>query len=219
MSDLITKVYNACEVGDVAEVKSFFKTSDFDSCTQLVRDNMLMRTIKSENLEILNLLLNQFIALAAYKNISNYESIGISSKYAATMGKLSVLNFLFDKFSHDKHLNEFLTNGSIMAPAIRNNHLDIVQYLMNKDSMKKHLNENPEILEKFFLVAYTKKQFNILHYFISDLNIKVTPYIERFIEVSPDVARLFHLKDLNKTLNKELFNSQQEPALSKRLKV
>jgi hypothetical protein len=213
MSDLITKVYLACDNGDLAAVKNFLKTSEFKFSEQLTKETMLMRTIKHENLEVLQFLLEQF------KRVKYEECIGTASKCAARMGKLSVIKFIFNKFPDDKRLNEQAISNNIMAPAIRAGHLEIVQHVINKDIYKKYLEQNPEIIEKCFLIAYTKKQFTILNYLITDLNITITPYIERFIETSQDVARLFHLKDLNKALNEELPNTEQNNISHKKLKV
>lgn len=213
MSDLITKVYEACDKGDLASVKSFLKTVEFKFSDKLTKDTMLTRTIKHENLEVLQFLLEQF------KRVKYDECIGTASKYAATMGKLSVIKLIFDKFPNDQRLNEQAISNNIVAPAIRVGNLDIVKHIINKDTYKSYLEQNPEIIEKLFLIAYTKKQYVILNYFISDLDIKITPYIERFIEASPDVARLFHLKDLNKSLSEELPITEQNNISNKKLKV
>jgi hypothetical protein len=213
MSDLINKVYLACRTGDIATVKSFLKTIDFKNSEQKTRDTMLTESIKYEHVEVLDFLLTQ------YKRVGYTHCVGNASQIASKMGKLNIIKDMFNKYFDDNYFNQCLLSGNMIAPAIRNGYLDTVKYLINTDTFQKHLEKKPVHLESFFLIAYTKKQFNILHYFISDLNIEVTDYINNFIEKSPDVARLFELKDLNKELNTELKIKEDNQILIKKNKI
>jgi hypothetical protein len=213
MSDLISKAYSACGSGDLAAIKSFLKTIEFEKSDQNTKEMMLTEAIKYEHIEMLDFLITQ------YKRVRYQHCISTASQIASQMGKLNILEEFFDKYPDDKYFNQCLLSGNMIAPAIRNGYLDIVKYLICKENFNKHLKEKPTLLESFFLIAYTKKQFTILHYLISDLNIEITPYINNFIEKSSDVARLFELKDLNKNLNEELANQKQDKSLNKKNKI
>jgi hypothetical protein len=83
--------------------------------------------------------------------------------------------------------------------------LDIVKYLLTSPDLKEHINVHIK-KDSAFKSALERKDLDVLSFFIFDLDIDKTPYIEKYLQLMPnnEVEKMFAIRDLNRSLNNEL---------------
>jgi hypothetical protein len=151
------------------------------------------------------------------KNANSYAPM-VAALYASSFGHLNILKYVIKSFTDDPLLNKGLKNGSILEAACEEGKLEIVKYLMESQDLiiKFNLQDNNNQL---FRATYEHNQFEVLRYFIFDLNLEKTETIKEYMShvFKKDVDNMFNIRDLNKSLNKEL--SHQSDNSFKKLKV
>jgi phage pi2 protein 07 len=92
-----------------------------------------------------------------------------------------------------------------MQWAIIGNRMEIVKYLLFSPELTEHINIH-DYKDKAFETALRAQKMDILEYFIFDLNIQKTEYIEDYIyEFSKwEVEDMFNRRELKTSLDNEL---------------
>jgi len=206
-----SSIYKACEIGDLDYIKSFFEQNENSTNYMKIRkDLMLLHAMKKEKVNIVNYVLN------ISKNICNDEkAVMLASRFAASNNKLNVLKSIFSSFSDDKHLNENFKDGSILEVAAMIGYMDIVQYLCELSNLKSKIDIHARN-DAVFVSTYQNKNFDVLKYFVFDLNIDITSNIQEIIKANKNVAHMFELREINKSLKKELEENKNN---SKQIKI
>jgi hypothetical protein len=213
MPELTNILYQACRVGDSQLVSSIMTPDYLKKVPQITKITMLRLAIEYTNIEFTKFLLTHF------KSIDNKdESVVFACKTSISMNKLDILKTIIDNFPDDNYLNIDLQNCNLIGSAIRNEKIEAVKYLINTDILKSYPNYR-KIKDSLFLSAYSEKQFDILKYFIFDLDIKLTSYIKHYIESDSSLIQMFELRELNKSLSKNLTSNEKDKHLTKNLKI
>jgi ankyrin repeat protein len=237
-------VYYACSQGDVRFITKFLESDLFRYSNQVSVTNMLYHacfnnkfeivkcifespaarkgftpleaireliktTCKKGNLEISKYLLDQPELRDEYN--SNSDIPLLSALMSSDCGRLDILKYTLDSFPDNTQLNNALNNGSLINSACDEGRIEIIKYLLDRAKLDIHFNE-----EQFFRCAYDNNQFEVLRYFIFDLNLEKTKAIEDYMApvFKTEVANMFELREINKSLNENLpvkSNSTKKP--------
>jgi ankyrin repeat protein len=151
---------------------------------------------------------------------ANSDAPMMAALYCSSFGHLNILKYIFESFPDDPLMLKGLKNGIILDAACDEGRLEIVKYLM----------ESPDIKIKFglqdngnqlFRAAYDRNHFEVLRYFIFDLNLEKTEDIKEYMShvFKKDVDNMFNVRELNKSLKEELSTQSDNTSISKKPKV
>lgn len=138
------------------------------------------------------------------------EDVNKAFAEACASNELDKVKYLLtsDKLSFHAQINNVDHQG--VAPivvAAQNNHTKIIKYLLSSSDLKEHANIHVnDDLTFFFALVY--KNNDLLEFFIKDMNIQKTFYIEKFLNtyMNDFIEKLF----IGQELNDELKNNSIE---------
>jgi ankyrin repeat protein len=126
---------------------------------------------------------------------------------AAYDGQLNVLKYFLNhpkfEFSALKQINK-----DVLAIASGHGFLDMVTYLLTEPKFKNFIDLHSDN-DRAFRHACTNEQMEIIKFFIFDMNIEKTTYIDNWLltgesDIAIEVKKLFEIRELTKGLNTEL---------------
>lgn len=141
----------------------------------------------------------------------------MAALYCCSCGHLEILKYILSSFPDEPLISRGLQNGNLLVAACEDGHIEVVKYLL--ESSKLQINFELEGNQyKLFTSAYDNNQFEVLRYFIVDLDWKKTDSIKEYMakKFKPEVDNLFNMRELNKYLNEELNDNLPH---NKKLKV
>lgn len=137
--------------------------------------------------------------------------------HATNKGYLNSIKYILDNFLDTEHeIKGALINGNLVNWAARNGHLEIIEYFFNTEQTRKFVNRE-KIKEDAFKIAIQETNVNLLKYIICELKIEETPFVQDLASSNKYVEDIFKLRELNKVLNENLLNTEQNN--SKRMKI
>lgn len=191
---------NACSTNQISMVKYFINSpywsSDFNNYF-----------IISENArEVCNVgslkLIEYFFNEPKIKDKNDLYSFILDA--ATCYGRLDIVEYILENFSNNPSIHISIINGQMLNNACSHGHLDIIKYFFNSESSQ---NSHRDILkEDLFKMAITSENIEVLQYLIMDLNIKKNQVIKDALNKTPnpEIERMFHVRDLNQSLQGEL---------------
>lgn len=193
------------EKGYLELVKYLLTSPDLEEKADIMvrNDNPFRSACKNGNLELIKYILHTPLG----RSIDLKSSILNGIAYAADSGQLESLRYFLTSPEVNPNDRPSIENGQNRAfkQAVINNQLNIVQYVLTSPELEKHADIHIDN-DVGFDTASQFKYLDILEYFIFDLNIKKTAYIEESLTRYPDkvVSNYFEMRDLNSDLNKKL---------------
>lgn len=246
----LNDIYSACEKGDVDFIKKFLESDLFKKSNQVSVHKMLLHSsmknqfgiikciwesnearydfqpkdeikelvktaCKNGSLDIVTYLLEQ---PDFNRDDSEIPFVGIL--FASSYGNLNIIQYILKNFTNSSVLTMGLENGSVLDAACEEGRLNVVKYFF----------ESPEVKIKFklqdkddllFKSAYDHNQFEILQYFIFDLNLEKNESIKEYMThcFKNEVDNMFKIRDLKQSLTNELDDSINHSYQNKKLKV
>jgi hypothetical protein len=237
-------VYAACQNGDTEIIKNLLDSEGYKNTNQISTSRMLLTANDYNQLGIIKCILEsnearkkidpldvikelvKTSAKKGYLGITKYlleqpevinnkkTEVPVSAALnAINYGKLDTLEYILDNFHDNTVLNRSLKIGTLLSEACKDGELEIVKYLLDKTKVNIHFND-----DLCFKSSYDEDQFEVLRYFIFDLDLEKTGIIKDYMNqiFKPEVGNMFELRDLNKSLNQEL---TQKSSVNKRAKI
>lgn len=191
--------------GHLNLVKYLLTSPDLDKNADIMvrNDNPFRTSCQNGYLELVQYIINTPLG----RTIDLKTSIRNGVMYAADFGQVEILNYFLT--SPDININDLpsIDNGQNKAfkQAVINNQLNIIQYVLTSPELSKHADIHVDN-DVGFENALQLKHLDILKYFIFDLNIKKTAYIEESLSRYPNkiVDQYFEMRDLNSDLSENL---------------
>jgi hypothetical protein len=158
-------------------------------------------------------------SLKSLDYILNSEKITINGKiegdylfmYAFENNHLDVVEYLLNSPKAENIKNESIKSGQLLKNACAYGNLDAIKFVFNapqlKDKIDIHVNKD----DCFRILARQNKE-EILNYFIFELELNRTKYIDNYLKVNQrkDIDSMFEARDLQKELNNELKDNKSE---------
>lgn len=134
-------------------------------------------------------------------------------------GHLNVIKYLVENNPNELDVEGALNASMILYIASLYNQPEVVQYIVSEDKARK-LNID---VDASFKTAYELGFLDVIRVFVFDYNIQKNDTVDKclYMDVSgiaKDVRNMVKLRELNKTLNKDLTNNEENKN-NKKLKV
>jgi hypothetical protein len=196
------------EKGHLHLVKYLLTSPDLEENADIMvrNDNPFRAACKNGHLELVKYILHTPLGRTTDLKTSIRDGI----TYAADSGQLDILRYFLT--SPDININDkpSIDNGQNKAlkQAVINDQLNIVQYVLTSPELIKYADIHTDN-DVCFENALQLKHLDILKYFIFDLNIKKTHYIEESLSRYPNkkVIQYFEMRDLNSNLSDNLISN------------
>lgn len=187
---------------------------EFGELNQFKLNTCLTSACEKGDLETVRFLLTSK-KLKSNSDIRYFDYMGFIS--ACTYGKLEVVRYLLTSTELKEHADINAQNDFAIRSTCNTKHLEIIKYLLTSPELKKHANIHASN-DDAFKNAYIAENYNVLQYLILDFKIERTHEIDNFIKENPneDIEKIFAMRNLNKSLNKEL---AQNEVVGKKLKL
>jgi hypothetical protein len=242
------KITLACKNGDIETLQQFFNSPEAKTNKDLSSYSMLLSTISNKKIEAFKLILNSsfrtdelfdvdntpifmrsacmhnqsemFKYLVNHPKVMNFKNNGFLSEaceVSAMYSKIEMFHYLFEHFPEHPGLLAKLSSENFLANLCSAGNLDVLEYIFGNEDIKKHVDIHAAD-DKAFTQAFEDNHTDILKYFIFKLQIEMTSTIKNLIKSEPLIINMFKLRELNKTLNKDLEIKQINPT-NKKLKV
>lgn len=134
-------------------------------------------------------------------------------------GHLNIIKYLVDNNPDELHSEGALNASMMLYIASLYNQPEVVKYIVEEDKARK-LNIN---VDESFKTAYELGFLDVIRVFVFDYNMQKNDIVDKclYMDVSgiaKDVRHMVKLRELNKTLNKDLTNNEDNKN-NKKLKV
>jgi ankyrin repeat protein len=151
-----------------------------------------------------------------YKD-SPQEALDTMFLGACYHGNLEQVKFFLTYPNLKKHVNIHADDDLAFYHACSEGRLEVVKYLLSSKELKENVNIHTEN-DIGFRAACACQQLEVVKYFIFDCDIKKTKDIKEYLKRKPNeqVRNMFKIRDINKSLEKELVRNED---LSKKMKV
>lgn len=144
---------------------------------------------------------------AKFKN-SNENELNVALMTSCRCGNLEEVKYILTSPELEIHANPQSFNHAGFNLACSQGYLEVVQYMLTSPDLKVHANihanEQDYIHTPFVhaMNAANRNQLDIIHYFVFDLNIEKTKYIEEYLKYFPNsyIENLFVVRELDKEL-------------------
>jgi hypothetical protein len=146
--------------------------------------------------------LDWFKYLVSLTTSSSELSIALNT--ACYKGKVPMVDYLL---TSTEFKGKIIVNNTVFNEACKKGEVDVFKYLLSsewKDNIKIHADNDLS-----FEICCDEEELKAVQFFIFELNIPKTAYIAEYLQDEPTpfknmVANLFHKRDLNIQLEKEL---------------
>lgn len=191
---------NACSNNQIGMVKYFINSSywsnDFNNYF-IISENA-REVCHVGSLELIEYFFNE----PKIKDKNNLYSFILDA--ATCYGRLDIVEYILENFSNNAAIYISIINGQMLNNACSYGHLDIIKYFFNSEASN---NSHRDILkEDLFKMAINNNNTEVLQYLIMDLNIKKNKVVKDTLKKTsnPEIERMFHVRDLNQSLQGEL---------------
>jgi hypothetical protein len=186
-----------------------------------IKDEYIIDMVfKQEHLHILDFILN-----TPGLNLQ-YEHYCIQGVYkACDIDSVNLLDYLLN-LPNSEPAYRTVNDGSVLHLVSMKGSLKVLNYLFTAPHLQEYVEKHADIEHGFNQAAF-HKQIRVLEYFITDLNISKTQFIDMQIKQLPEknrdyINKLFEIRELNNSLHSELnekFEVNGKSKSSKKLKV
>jgi len=206
LDDLNHYLMGAADNGDLEKVQYLLTSTELNCNANIKYQNywVLKRACTSGNIDLVKYLLTS-TELKQHCEINADNDAALCA--ACDYGHLHIVDYLLTSSELNKHskINTQQGTTSPLSWACSRGHLDVVKYLLTSPKLKEksdlHFKDDAPFYE-----AYCSKNWDILQYFIFDLNIEKTKHIDFCISVYSDspVENWFRIRESQKELMIEL---------------
>jgi len=138
-----------------------------------------------------------------------------SLRFCAIHGILDIFQYLCENFPNSQSIYRSLVSGATLINAATNDSINIIDYIVNNEKLNQYFNIHIH-KDHPFRAAYENKNFEVIKYFIFDLNIDMTSEIKASIKKDSKVLNMFEMRKTNKELKKELDNTK---TINRKIKI
>jgi hypothetical protein len=211
-TDIAYEIFiRACTHGHLNLVQYFINdpyTSEYMNRIYIINE-ALSESSYVNSVDIVSYLINEPKINHSIKFVSKCYLAGLE---AAKHGHTEVIKALLNLESETNN-RDILANGLILEHACNNKQYNLIKYLYTTPELNGGFNK-----DNCFKYVCIKKDFDVLRFFVFDLNIEKTQIISDFLNKNEyqEIENLFELRKLNQHLNVELWSNQNN---NKKLKI
>jgi len=251
MKEFFKKLVNSCRTGDVEFIKEIIGSDLVKRINDPVPGKMLMESSASGNMEIIQALydspvlkkhihkhdfvrdsvirafecgqveVSKFL-LKKLDSLNGYHDgvIFTGILNAMAKGKINIIkNYLEDssiRVDKEKLIQKTLDQSCFY------DQLDIAKYIIQTTNIQES-KDFSQMMDSMFLTCLKHKSYDVLRYFVFDLNIAKTPFIDSALFMvkdnnSSNVSNWFNIRELGQSLETEL-NQIATNSTNKKMKV
>jgi ankyrin repeat protein len=212
-SQLKEELISSCKKGDLTLTKVLLDNTELKlySFFDYLGDAIIAAS-RNGHLDILKHL-NSLLDNNEKKGMEPYYNTALTA--ACRDGNIEIVKYFLSSKELEGFVDIHTEDDNPIDWACSMGHLDIVEYLTTSTDIKERVDVNKS--PNAFIIASANGKFDIIRYFIFDLNMKKSHHVQLFLKDNPndEIDNMFSLRELNESLKGSLIENKMSEKKNK----